>query len=168
MSDEQALPATSLCRDVSSASSPDPPAHIHARIGGGRLFPRGMPQLLKLQFRAGYGLCMTGLLLGVAGIANGYHTPLISRDVAVVSKHTTRHRDPADRTYYVAIRAWPASHSVVELGASREVYDGLHVPLTAIGTSQDDLEAMPNSGYVRLIVGEGRLGLEWLKNIELR
>jgi hypothetical protein len=134
---------------------------------GDEAFPRGMPGLLKLQFRAGFGLCTTGLLLGLGGIANGYHTPLVGRDVAVVSKHTTRHRDPADRSYYVAIRAWPPLPTIVELGAPREVYDRLDVPLTAIGTPQRELEAMPESGSVRLIVGEGRLGLEWLKRIDL-
>src|ERR1051326_4814318 len=39
---------------------------------GDRSFPRGMPQPLKLAFRAGYGLCMSFLLLGLVGIANGY------------------------------------------------------------------------------------------------
>jgi hypothetical protein len=134
---------------------------------GSKAFPSGMPQVLRLQFRAGYGLCMTGMLLGLTGIANGYNTPLINRDVAVVSKHTTRHRDPGNRTYYVAMRAWPPSRRVVEIGAPREVYDRLHVPLTAIGTPGQELDAMPDSGYVRLIVGEGRLGLEWLKRVEL-
>src|ERR1043165_3078269 len=124
-------------------------------------FPRGMPQQLKLVFRVGHGLCMSFLLLGLAGIANGYDTPLVSRDVAVVAKHTTRHSDPARRTYYVALRAWPPSRTVVELGASRDVYDQLAVPITAIGTSQETLAAMPDSGSARLIVGEGRLGLEW-------
>jgi len=109
---------------------------------------------------------MTGLMLGLFGIANGYDTPLISRDVAVVAKHTTRHSDPANRTYYVAMRAWPPSRTIVELGAPREVYDRLSIPLTAIGTPQADLDAMPDSGFVRLIVGEGRLGLEWFKAIE--
>ena len=134
---------------------------------GNESFPRGMPQFLKLQFRAGFGLCMTGLLLGLFGIANGYDTPLISRDVAVVAKHTTRHSDPARRTYYVAMRAWPPSRTVVELGALREVYDRLPVPLVAIGTPQADLDAMPDAGDVRLVLGQGRLGLEWLKSIEL-
>jgi hypothetical protein len=134
---------------------------------GSESFPRGMPQLLKLQFRAGFGLCMTGLLLGLFGIANGYDTPLISRNVAVVAKHTTRERGPANRTYYVAVRAWPSSHAVVELGASRGVYDQLPVPFTEIDTPQEALDAMPDAGQVRLIVGEGRLGLEWLKSIEL-
>ena len=134
-------------------------------IFGDKSFPRGMPQLLKLQFRAGYGLCMTGLLLGLSGIANGYDTPLVSRDVAVVSKHTTRHSDPARRTYYVALRAWRPSRTVVELSAPRDVYDRLAVPVTAIGTSQEELTAMPDNGAARLTVGEGRFGLEWLKQI---
>lgn len=134
---------------------------------GNESFPRGMPQFLKLQFRAGFGLCMSFLLLGLFGIANGYDTPLISRDAAVVAKHTTRHSDPAKRTYYVAVRAWPSSRAVVELGAPREVYDRLSVPLDAIGTPQAGLNAMPDAGHVRLVLGQGRFGLEWLKDIEL-
>jgi hypothetical protein len=51
--------------------------------------------------------------------------------------------------------------------ASREVYGQLAVPRTDLDTSECDLEAMPDSGVVRLIVGEGRLGLEWLKSIKL-
>jgi hypothetical protein len=136
-------------------------------IYGDKDFPRGMPQFLKLQFRAGYGLCMTFLLLGLFGIANGYGMPTISRDVAVVAKHPTRHSDPARRTYYVAMRAWPSSRAVVELNTPRDVYDRLRVPLTAIDTPQEELDAMADSGSVRLIVGQGRLGVEWLKGIEL-
>jgi len=136
-------------------------------IYGDKDFPRGMPQFLKLQFRAGYGLCMTFLLLGLFGIANGYDTPTISRDAAVVAEHTTRQSDPAKRTYYVAMRAWPPSPTVVELGAPRDVYDRLSVPRTAIDTPQQQLEAMTDRGSVRLLVGEGRFGVEWLKGIEL-
>src|SRR5689334_6838288 len=135
-------------------------------IFGDQDFPRGMPQFLKLQFRAGYGLCMTFLLVGLFGIVNGYDTPLISRNVAVVAKHTTRHTDPAKRSYYVAVRAWAPSSAVVGLGAPRSVYDQLNVPRSDIDSPQEQLEAMPDSGVVRLIVGEGRLGLEWLKSIE--
>jgi len=108
---------------------------------GSESFPRGMPQFLKLQFRAGFGLCMTGLLLGLFGIANGYDTPMISRDAAVVAKHTTRHSDPARRTYYVAMRAWPPSRTVVELGAPREVYDRLSVRLDAVATGGSRCDA---------------------------
>lgn len=117
-----------------------------------------MPQFLKLQFRAGYGLCMTFLLVGLFGIVNGYDTPLISRDVAVVAK--------ANRNNYVNMRAWPPSPAVVKLMASREVYGLLAVPRIDLDTPERDLEAMPDSGAVRLIVGEGRLGVEWLKAIE--
>lgn len=134
---------------------------------GDKSFPRGMPQRLKLAFRVGYGLCMSFLLLGLVGIANGYDTPLVSRDVPVVSKHTTRHSDPARRTYYIALRAWPLSRTIVELGAPRNVYDRLAVPITAIGTPQEELAAMPDTGSARLVVGEGRLGLEWLNQIKL-
>ena len=130
-------------------------------------FPRGMPLLPKLLFRAGFALCMTFLLAGVGGIVNGYHTPLTSRDVAVVSKRTSRHSDPARRAYYLALRAWPPSQTIVELGVPREVYDRLRAPVTAIGTSQQELEEMPDRGSVRVVVGQGRLGLEWLKQISL-
>ncbi len=134
---------------------------------GSEAFPRGMPQQLKLVFRAGFGLCISFLLLGLAGIANGYDTPLIARNVAVVAKHPTRHHDPANRIYYVSARAWPSSRAVVDLDTPREVYERLRVPVTAIGTPQEDLEAMADSGSVRLILGQGRLGLEWIKRIEL-
>jgi hypothetical protein len=91
-------------------------------------FPRGIPGLSKLEFRAGFGPCMTGLLLGLGSIANGYNTPLVSRDVAVVAKHTTRHRDPANPTYYVAMLAWPPSRTVVELVVPRSVYETSRCP----------------------------------------
>ncbi len=131
-------------------------------------FPRGMPQSAKLAFRAGFGLCMTGLLLGLLGIANGYATPLVSREVPVVAKHQTLQRDPSRRTNYVAVRAWPGSRDVVELGAPQDIYSRLDVPLTGIHTPQTVLEAMPDTGRVNLIIGKGRLGWDWLKGIELK
>jgi hypothetical protein len=130
-------------------------------------FPRGTPAITKLQFRAGLGLCMTGLVLGVVGIANGYGSPLVSRDVPVVAKRETLERDASRRTYYLAIRAWPDSRTVVELGAPRAVYDQLAVPLAAFETPQRVLDAMADAGYVKLTVGKGRFGLEWLKQIDL-
>jgi hypothetical protein len=135
-------------------------------IYGNDDFPRGIPQQLKLVFRAGYGLCMSFLLLGIFGIANVWHGDE-QQDVAVVAKHTTRQSDPTRRTYYVAMRAWPPSRTVVELNTPRYVYDRLSVPITAIDTPQEQLAAMADSSSVRLIVGQGRLGLEWLKGIEL-
>ena len=63
--------------------------------------------------------------------------------------------------------SWPPARTVVELNAPREVYDRLIVPLIAIDMPQQELEAMPDSGYVRLTIGKGRFGLEWLKQIDL-
>jgi hypothetical protein len=82
-----------------------------------------------------------------------------SGDVAVVAK--------TNRNNYVNIRAWPPSPAVVKLMASREVHGQLAFPRIDLDTPERNLEAMPDSGVVRLIVGEGRLGLEWLKSIKL-
>jgi len=128
-------------------------------------FPRGMPETAKLMFRAGFGLCMTGLLLGIVGIVNGYSTPVADREVPVVAKHQTLQRDPSRRTNYLAVRAWPNSRDVVELGAPIEVYDQLNVPLTTIHTPQAVLNEMSDAGSVHLAIGKGRLGWEWLKGI---
>ena len=132
-----------------------------------RSFPKGMPMGMKLSFRAGFGLCMTFLLLGIGSIANGYATPITERAAAVVAKHETLQRDPSHRTCYVALRAWPGSKTVVELDASRDVYDRLKVPVTAIDTPEEVLERMTDAGEVELSVGQGRFGLEWLKGISL-
>jgi hypothetical protein len=134
---------------------------------GDSSFPRGIPTVAKLLFRAGWALSITFWLLGISGIANGYGTPLVTREAAVVAKHPTLERDPARRVYYVAVRPWPQSRDVVELGASRAVYARLDVPITAIDTPQATLDAMQDAAYVRLVLGEGRLGLEWLKQIDL-
>lgn len=134
---------------------------------GESAFPRGMPWPRKLLFRAGFGMCTTGLVLGVALIANGYDTPLTTRDVAVVCKRATLQRDASRRTYYVGVRAWRDSRTVVELAAPRQIYDRLHVPAVRVDTPQADLDAMAATDVVRLVVGEGRLGWEWLQKIEL-
>jgi hypothetical protein len=131
-----------------------------------RNLPRGIPLAAEIPFRAGWALATTALLLGIALVANGYGTPLAGRDAAVVAKHQTRERDPARRVYYLALRAWPDSPSIVELGAPREVYASLVVPVTAIGTPEAALEGMPDAATVRLILGQGRFGWEWLKTIE--
>src|ERR1700674_612663 len=55
----------------------------------GNDFPRGTPGLARFLFRAGWGLGMAGLLLGLGGIGNGYDTPLVSRKAAVVLKNPT-------------------------------------------------------------------------------
>jgi hypothetical protein len=133
---------------------------------GDESFPRDIPTAAKLIFRVGWALAMTGLVIGIGGIANGYGTDLVNREAAVVAKHQTRHRDPDWRTNYVAMRAWPGSRAIVELSVPREVYDRLNVPVTAIDTPPDVLERMPDRAAVRLTVGQGRFGPEWLARIQ--
>jgi len=130
-------------------------------------FPRGIPWAAKLLFRAGWGLSTTGLLLGLGLIDNGYGAPLISREAAVVSKRQTLERDRSRRVYYIAVRAWPNSRTVIELSARREIYDRLHVPLSGADTPQPVLDAMTDAAQVRLVLCEGRLGVECLRRIEL-
>jgi hypothetical protein len=129
-------------------------------------FLLGLPLVLRLMVRLGWGLGSTSLLLGITGISNGYGTPLKVRRAPVVAKHQTLQRDPGQRTYYVAVRPWPDSPTVVELSAPQSTYDRLDVPLDAIDTPQDTLNAMPDVGQVLLIVGNGRLGLEWLNRMD--
>jgi hypothetical protein len=130
-------------------------------------FAKGMPVSTKLAFRAGFGLTFAFLLLGIATIGNGYGAPMGERIAPVVAKHETRQRDRPRRTHYLAVRPWPERRTVVELGGPIEVYDRLDVPVTAIGTPEEALERMPDTGEVKLLVGQGRLGLEWLGGVEL-
>jgi hypothetical protein len=131
-------------------------------------FPPGIPPMPKLLFRAGFGLCTTFLVFGLFGIANGYGTPLIGRDVAVVAKRTSLQNDPDKRSYYMEVRARPASRAVVELDVSRAAYERLRVPVTKVHAPQPELDDMRDSTTtVRLTVGEGRFGVEWFKGLEL-
>lgn len=124
-----------------------------------------MPLALKIVFRLGWGGCAAFLLLGIIGIANGFGTPLESREVAVVAKHQTLQREPVERTYYLAVRPWPGSRTVVELEAPRTTYDRLAVPIDRVDTPQNVLSEMPDAGQARLVIGKGRLGLDWLNTI---
>jgi hypothetical protein len=129
-----------------------------AMFGSGS-FPRGMPQFRRLAFRAGFALCMTFLLLGVFGKRLS-HADDQQGCGGRRQAHDARERSrQAHLLCYVAMRAWPPSSTVLELGAPREVYDGLAVPRSAIDTPLDELEAMPDRGFVRLIVGQGRFGV---------
>lgn len=127
---------------------------------------RRFPLILRIAFRLGWGLCLAALVWGLIGIANGLGTPVKSRQVPVVAKHHTLERDPARRTYYFAVRPWPGSRTVVVLDGPRNTYDQLFVPVDGIHTPQEVLDDMLDTGQVNLIVGKGRLGLEWLKSIE--
>jgi hypothetical protein len=120
----------------------------------------------RIAARFGWALASTAFLWGLIGVVNGLGTPQESRVVPVVARHPTLERDPARRTYYIAVRPWLGSHTVVELPAPRSTYDRLLMPVDAIDTPQTVLDEMPDTGQAIFIVGRGRLGLEWLKSIE--
>lgn len=123
------------------------------------------PLFFQIAARFGWALGSTAFLWGLIGVVNGLGTPQESRVVSAVAKHPTLERDPARRTYYIAVRPWRGSRTVVELPAPRSTYDRLLVPVDAIDSPQTVLDEMPDTGQAILIVGRGRLGLEWLKNI---
>jgi hypothetical protein len=124
------------------------------------------PLFFQIAARFGWALASTAFLWGLIGVVNGLGTPQESRVVPVVARHPTLQRDPARRTYYIAVRPWRGSRTVVELEAPRSTYDRLLVQVDAIDTPQTVLDDMPDTGQAILIVGKGRLGLEWLKSIE--
>ena len=123
------------------------------------------PLVMRFAFRFGWSICLTFLVWGLIGVANGFGTPLESIRVPVVAKRETLQRDPARRTYYLALRPWRNSHNVAELPGPRATYDQLRVPVDEVGTPQKVLDEMPDTGQVDLIVGRGRFGLGWLKSI---
>jgi len=124
------------------------------------------PLIMRTVFRFGWGLGSAALVWGFVGIVNGLGTPLETRRVPVVAKHQTLQRDPANRTYYLAVRPWHSSRTVVELPGPRETYEALPVPIDAIDTPQKVLDDMLDKGQVDIIIGRGRFGLDWLKGIE--
>jgi hypothetical protein len=127
---------------------------------------RKFPLPMRTLFRFGWALGSVALVWGFIGIVNGLGTPYEIRQVPAVAKHHTRERNPADRTYYLAVRPWRGSRTVVELPGPRAIYEALPVPVDAIDTRQSVLDDMQDGGQVNLVVGRGRLGLEWLKRIE--
>jgi len=115
-----------------------------------RIFPVGTPLSARIAARVGWALSACFMVIGVVGIANGYNTPLEARLARCVGKRETLQRDEARRTHYLRVRAWPGSARVVEIEAPRNIYESIS----------------PGSD-VRLIVGKGRLGLEWIQRVEL-
>lgn len=130
-----------------------------------RSLPR-FPMPLRIVARLGWAIGSTSLVWGLIGIVNGAGMPVQSRQVSAVVKHHTLQRDPAQRTYYIAVRPWKGSRTVVELPGPRATYDQLPVPVNAIDTPLKVLDVMPDAGRVTLVVGKGRFGLEWLRSIE--
>jgi hypothetical protein len=132
---------------------------------GDTWFPPGTPYFFKLQTRFGIGLCAFAWILGLLGIANSYATPLVIRDAPIVYKRTSTQADPNRRSHYVGARVWPSSRDVYEITVPRDLYDRLDVPETAPYVPQHNLDAPPTGELLRLAVGRGRFGIDWLSNV---
>lgn len=128
-------------------------------------FPSDMPFSAKLMMRFGIAVCATGWTIGLLDVANGYATPVTVRDAPVAYKRATRDSDPERRSYYFGARLWSSPRDIVEITVPRNLFNRLDVPNTDLEPSHRAFSAMPNRGYVKLMVGQGRFGIEWLHGV---
>lgn len=129
-------------------------------------FTADMPAFVRLQARFGLGLLGAAWFIGAFGIVNGYATPVFVKDAPMVYKRTSTPSDPKQINYYVGTRVWPSSRNVYEVTVRRDLYSHLEVPVVkAWHIPWQQLDAMPNRGLLRLTVGQGRLGINWLHSV---
>jgi hypothetical protein len=130
-----------------------------------KYFPNDMPNSARLMMRFGIAICATGWAIGFVDIANGYATPVITRDAAVAYKRASRDSNPDRRNYYFGARLWSSPRDIVEITVPRDLFNRLVVPNTDLERSHPAFYAMPNRGSVQLAVGQGRFGIEWLHGV---
>ncbi len=132
----------------------------------GTWFPADMPQYARLQFRLGVGMCAAFTCAGLFGIVNGYRTPVVVEDFPMVYRRTSTPSDPQHMGYYVGTRVWPSSRDVYEVIVPRSLYMHLDdVPVVPTRITHRQIVAMPDQGNLRLRVGRGRLGVNWLSGV---
>jgi hypothetical protein len=128
--------------------------------------PATMSAPVRVQFRLGMGLCVSAWFIGAFGIANGYATSLVTQDAPIAYRRTSTPRDPDHMSFYVGARVWPASRDVYEVMVPQKLYAALDAPIiTGRHVSTQQLYAMPDHGVLRLRVGKGRLGIDWLDGV---
>jgi hypothetical protein len=130
-----------------------------------KYFPDDMPRSARLMMRFGIAICATGWAIGFIDVANGYATPVVTRDAAVAYKRASRDSNPGRRDYYFGARLWASPRDIVEITVPRDLFNRLDVPNTDLEGSHPAFYAMPNRGYVELMVGQGRFGIEWLHGV---
>jgi len=129
-------------------------------------FPSDMPTAARVQTRLGFGLFAAAWFIGLFGIANGYATPVAVEDAPMVYKRTSTPSDPKHMSFYVGTRVWPSSRNVYEIIVRRDLYKQLDVPVvTQWHLPSRQLDAMPDRGRLRLLVGQGRFGINWLDGV---
>jgi hypothetical protein len=125
-------------------------------------FPKNTPLATRLEMHLGVAVCATGWMIGALDIANGYATPVVTRDVPIAYKRASREAEPS---YYVGARPWASPRDIIEITVRRELFDRLDVPDTDLQTPQPDFAALPNRGHIRLLVGRGRFDIGWLRGV---
>ncbi len=129
-------------------------------------WPADMPAYARLQMRLGIGLCAAGWFIGLFGIANGYATPVAVRDFPMAYRRTSTPSDPKRMSYYVGTRVWASSRNVYEITVPPALWASLDVPVvTQWSIPRQQLDAMPDHGALRLAVGRGRFGIDWLHGV---
>lgn len=129
-------------------------------------YPATMSVPTRVQLRLGLGLCMSAWFVGAFGIANGYATAVADQDVPMVYRRTSTPSDPRQMSFYIGARVWPSSRDVYEIIVPRTLYETLSVPVVTqwhVPTRQ--LYLMPSHGLLRLSVGKGRFGINWLHGV---
>ena len=116
-----------------------------------KIFPAFIPASGWVLARAGWSLGAVALCTGLVGIVNGaLDSSIESRDVPVLGKRATLQRIEANRIYYVESRPLPGSDRVIELAVPRDVF----------------MRVRPGES-IRLKLGTGTLGIEWIRGVEL-
>lgn len=128
--------------------------------------PANMSAPVRIQFRLGIGMFASAWFVGALGIANGCATSLVTQDVPMVYKRTSTPSDPNQMSFYVGARVWPSSRDVYEVTVPRTLYATLDAPvITQWHIPTQQLNAMPDHGLLRLSVGKGRFGIDWLHGV---
>jgi hypothetical protein len=128
--------------------------------------PANMSAAVRLQFRLGIGMFASAWFVGAFAIANGYATSLVTQDAPMVYRRTSTPSDPKQISFYVGARVWPASRNVYEITVPQKLYATLDVPvITQWHVPAQQLYAMPDHGSLRLSVGKGRFGIDWLHGV---
>lgn len=129
-------------------------------------YPATMSTATRIQVQLGLGLCLSAWFVGAFGIANGYATPLAIEDAPMVYRRTSTPSDPKEMSFYVGARVWRSSRDVYEITVPRTLYETLSVPVvTQWHVPSRQLSAMASNGLLRLRVGKGRFGIDWLHSI---
>jgi hypothetical protein len=113
------------------------------------VFPANTPKWARIVAHAAFTMCGVAWILGFVMVVNGYSTPLSTRSVQVVRKEESRQRDPSRRQYRLYVVVWPGSNVITQIDSSGAVYNAVRV-----------------GDRVMVRLGEGRLGLEWVHDVE--